>query len=77
LVAGEGPLASGQLLVRALLARAQERALASGQLLARALAAREDLTPLFAAPPGDAVVEEGWILGAGHSALLAEASAWP
>jgi len=48
------------------------------RLLSRALyrLARQDrLAPLFAAPPE--ATEEGWILGAGHAALLAEALAWP
>ena len=47
------------------------------RLLARALfaLARSDrLAPLLAAPPQAA--EEGWILGAGHAPLLAEALTW-
>jgi molybdopterin-guanine dinucleotide biosynthesis protein B len=45
------------------------------RLLARALArlmARDRLAPLFAPPPAPAL-EEGWILGASHADLLAEA----
>lgn len=48
------------------------------RLLSRALykMARADrLAPLFDAPPEAA--EEGWILGAHHAPLLAEALAWP
>ena len=47
------------------------------RLLSRALhrLARHDrLAPLFNTPPEAA--EEGWILGAGHAALLAEALTW-
>ena len=47
------------------------------RLLSRALyrLARHDrLSPLFDAPPEAA--EEGWILGAGQTPLLAEALAW-
>jgi hypothetical protein len=47
------------------------------RLLSRALfnlASRDRLEPLFAAP--EAAREEGWILGAGHVPLLAEALAW-
>lgn len=47
------------------------------RLLSRALyrlARAERLAPLFATPPEAA--EEGWILGAGHAALLAEALTW-
>ena len=47
------------------------------RLLSRALyrLARHDrLSPLFDAPPEAA--EEGWILGAGHAPLLAEALTW-
>jgi len=47
------------------------------RLLSRALhrLSRHDrLAPLFDAPPEAA--EEGWILGAGHASLLAEALAW-
>ena len=47
------------------------------RLLARALhrLARHDrLAPLLEAPPK--ATEEGWILGAGHARLLAEALAW-
>lgn len=47
------------------------------RLLARALHAlvrRDRLAPLFDAPP--VALEEGWILGAGHSALLNEALSW-
>ena len=48
------------------------------RLLSRALymlAQRGRLAPLFDAPP--AAAEEGWILGAGHGPLLAEALTWP
>jgi molybdopterin-guanine dinucleotide biosynthesis protein B len=47
------------------------------RLLARALynLSRQDrLAPLFDTPPD--ALEEGWILGAGHGARLAEALAW-
>jgi hypothetical protein len=47
------------------------------RLLSRALynlSRRDRLLPLLDAPPGAA--EEGWILGAGHAALLREALAW-
>ena len=47
------------------------------RLLARALyqlAQADRLTPLFGTP--DAAAEEGWILGAHHPALLAEALTW-
>ncbi len=47
------------------------------RLLARALftlSRRDQLAPLFQTPP--VAVEEGWILGAGHAALLAEALTW-
>ena len=47
------------------------------RLLSRALlglARGGRLSPLFEAPPEAA--EEGWILGAGHAPLLAEALAW-
>ncbi|MBN8630780.1 MAG: molybdopterin guanine dinucleotide synthesis [Rhodobacterales bacterium] len=47
------------------------------RLLSRALfrlSCRDRLAPLFDAPPEAA--EEGWILGAGHAALLAEALTW-
>lgn len=48
------------------------------RLLARALHALSQagrLAPLFETPA--AAAEEGWILGAGHAALLAEALTWP
>jgi hypothetical protein len=38
------------------------------------LARADRLAPLFEAPP--AAAEEGWILGAGHATLLAEALTW-
>ena len=47
------------------------------RLLARALHAlsrRDRLAPLFDTPP--IALEEGWILGAGQAALLAEALSW-
>lgn len=50
------------------------------RLLARALRrlAREGrLGPLMADVPFDALPDEGWILGAGHAALLGEAATWP
>lgn len=50
------------------------------RLLARALhrLAREGrLGPLMADVPFDALPDEGWILGAGHAALLGEAVTWP
>jgi hypothetical protein len=48
------------------------------RLLSRALfqlAQADRLGPLFDAPAEAA--EEGWILGAGHASLLAEALTWP
>jgi hypothetical protein len=48
------------------------------RLLSRALytlAQADRLPPLFDTPPEAA--EEGWILGAGHASLLAEALTWP
>ena len=47
------------------------------RLLARALfalSAHDRLAPLFEVPPE--AQEEGWILGAGHALLLAEALRW-
>ncbi|MBL9047817.1 MAG: molybdopterin-guanine dinucleotide biosynthesis protein MobB, partial [Tabrizicola sp.] len=47
------------------------------RLLSRALyrlAGADRLAPLFEAPPE--AQEEGWILGAGHAPLLAEALRW-
>ena len=65
------------LLATAVAARPGIKDAAQVRLLARALfrlSQAGTLAPLFATPP--IATEEGWILGAGHAPVLAQALTW-